>query len=109
MAIDITNQEALKKLTLKDLIADAVERKDKKALEWLKKEANAKKQRAKADGTTYEVNKSIVEIRAAYVKAFLGYQPKGKKSAEAAKARKREKKQKELDDMFADAFAALDK
>lgn len=48
MAIDIKSQEAIKKLKLVDLVNDAVERGDKAALEWLKKEANTLKKRTKA-------------------------------------------------------------
>ena len=108
MAIDLNNLEACRKLTLKDLVADAVERKDKKALAWLKEQSETMVDRTKEDGTTYKVNKSIVSIRAEYFKKFLNYQPKGKISAEQAKQRKREKKAKEVADMFADAFAMLE-
>ena len=40
MAIDIKNQEQLRKLTLEDLVNDAVERKDKDALRWLEDESS---------------------------------------------------------------------
>lgn len=106
MAIDITNPDSFKKLTLKDLIADAVERKDGKALKWLQEQANEKKERSK-DGTKYFVRKSIVEIRAAYVKKFLNYKTQGAVSKEKARAAKEAKVQKELDRMFAEAFAQL--
>ena len=109
MAIDLNNLEACRKLTLKDLIADAVERKDKKALVWLQEQSETMVDRTKEDGTTYKVNKSIVSIRSEYFKKFLDYKPKGKLSAEQAKQRKREKKAKEVADMFANAFAMLDK
>ena len=107
MAIDLNNSDVLKKLTLDDLIADAVERKDMAALEWLEKEANTTKERTKQDGTKYEVKKGIVEIRAAYIKKFLGYEPKGKASNAAAKKRAKEKKQKELNDKFKAAREAI--
>ena len=109
MALDLSSRESINKLTLDNLIADAVERGDKDALEWLQKEATSKKERTKADGTKYLVNKSIVEIRPAYIKKFLDYKPTSTLSAEQAKARKQEKKQKELEDKFAKAFAQLGK
>ncbi len=105
--IDITKPETFKKLTLKDLVADAVERKDEKALKWLQKQANEKKERTKENGEKYEVRKSIVEIRAAYVKDFLKYKTQGAVSKEKAKAAKEAKLQKELDDMFSKAFADI--
>lgn len=107
MAIDISKIEEFRKLKLEDLIADAVERNDKKALEWLKEESSKKDTRTRTDGTTYEVDKSIVSIRANYLKEFLGYKPASTLSKEAAKARKREKKEKEREELFANAFAKL--
>lgn len=109
MALDLTSRESINKITLDMLIADAVERNDEEALKWLQTEATTKKERTKADGTKYEVNKSIVEIRPAYIKKFLDYKPKSTLSAEQAKARKQEKKQKELEDKFTKAFAQLGK
>ena len=109
MAIDIKNQEAIKKLTLDDLINDAVERGDSKALDWLEKEANTLKTRTKTDGTKYEVKKSIVEIRPLYLAKFLEYKPKGNRNSELAKKRKKEEQQKKLDNKFAAARAKLAK
>lgn len=106
--IDINNAE-LNKLKLEDLIADAVERKDVAALEWLQVEANSMKQRTREDGTKYEVRKSIVEIRPAYLKKFLGYTSKSEASKERNKAQKKAKAQAALDDKFAAAFAAIGK
>ena len=109
MAIDISKQEELRRLKLEDLIADAVERKDKDALTWLKEESAKKDVRTKEDGTKYEVDKSIVSIRSNYLKKFLGYKPASTLSKEAMKARKREKREKEREDMFNQAFADLEK
>lgn len=109
MAIDIKNQEAIKKLTLDDLINDAVERGDIKALDWLEKEAHTKKPRKKADGTTYEANKSIIEIRPLYLKEFLGYKAKSSRASEEAKKRQKAEKEKKLNDKFAEARAKLGK
>ena len=107
MAIDITNQEAIKKLTLDDLLNDAVERGDAEAIDWLDKEAHTKKNRTKADGTTYKANKSIVEIRPEYLKKFLEYKPKGNRSSEQAKARKRQEAEKKLNAKFEEARKKL--
>lgn len=104
--IDIATAE-ITKLTLDDLIADAVARKDRAALEWLKEEANKMKKRTKEDGTTYEVRKSIVEIRPAYLKDFLGYQSKSEAAKEKAKAQKKARAQQKIDDAFAAAFAEI--
>lgn len=107
MAIDITKPASFSKLTLDDLIADAVERKDGEALKWLKVEANTMKDRTRTDGSTYKVRKSIVEIRAEYVKKYLGYTTESEAAKERARKAKQEKAQKKIDDAFADAFAKL--
>lgn len=107
MAIDITNPASFSSLTLDDLIADAVERKDIKALKWLKIEANTMKNRTRNDGTTYKVRKSIVEIRAEYVKEFLDYTPESEAAKERARKAKAEKAQKKIDDAFSKAFGDL--
>ncbi len=109
MAIDITNKDAIKKLTLDDLINDAVERGDAEALDWLEKEANTKKTRTRADGTKYEVNKSIVEIRPEYLKKFLNYQPASNRNSTASKERKKQEQKKKLDNKFAEARKKLGK
>lgn len=105
--IDINKPDEFKKLKLADLINDAVARKNKEALEWLKVEANSMKTRKREDGTEYEVRKSIVEIRANYVKKFLNYKTKGAAAKERAKQAKAEKQQREIDNMFEDAFKAI--
>ena len=107
IAINLSSQEEIRKLTLKDLIADAVERNDKDALKWLQEESSKKVERKREDGTAYEVDKSIVSIRAEYIKKFLDYKPASTLSKELAKARKREKREKERSDLFAEAFAKL--
>ena len=104
--IDITTAE-LNKLTLDNLIQDAVARKDVEALNWLKVQANEMKTRTREDGTKYEVRKSIVEIRPAYLKNFLGYQSKSDAAKERAKAQKKAKAQEKIDKAFEDAFAEL--
>ncbi len=109
MAININDKDAIKKLTLDDLINDAVERGDIKALDWLEKEAKTKKTRNKQDGTQYSANKSIVEIRPEYLKKFLSYKPKGSRSSEEAKKRKREQAEQKLNKKFEEARAKLQK
>lgn len=107
--IDITNPESYKKAELKDLIDDAVERKDEKALKWLEEESGKMKERTRSDGTKYMVKKSISEIRPAYLKQFCGYKTKSSVSKENEKARKRNKEEAKRKQMFADAFAQLKK
>lgn len=107
--IDITKPETYEKALLPDLINDAVARKDKKALEWLKKESETFKERTRADGTKYKVKKSISEIRPAYLKKFCGYKTKSSVSKENEKARKRKKEEDARKKMFADAFKKLQK
>ena len=107
MAINTDDQSAIRKLKLKDLLEDAVERKDKKAILWLQEQSNTSVTRNREDGTTYEVDKSIVSIRAQYLKDFLKYKSKGKVSAEIARAKKRAKRQEERNDMFAEALKNL--
>lgn len=105
--IDTNKPETFKTLTLKDLVADAIQRKNKDALEWLQTQANTMKERSRDDGSKYEVRKSIVEIRAEYVKKFLGYETKSAASKKKAQQAKKEKAQKEIDDLFANAFKQL--
>lgn len=105
--IDLTNPAEFKNLKLDDLIADAVERKDRKALEWLKDQATTTKKRTRDDGTTYEVKRSIVEIRANYLKEILKYKSKSELAKEKERQAKRDKAKKELEDKFEAAFAKL--
>lgn len=107
MAIDISSKEAIRKLTLKDLVADAVERKDIKALRFLEDESTRKETKTKEDGTTYEASINIIKIRTEYLKQFLGYVPQSALSKEAKKEQQKAKREKEKADMFADAFKAL--
>lgn len=108
MAINLNDQEALRKLTFKDLAEDAVERNDIEALRFLEDERHKVITRTRKDGTTYEVPNPIVSMRAAYIRKFLGYEPKKPdttKAREAAKA----KKQAEMDEYMADAFKRIGK
>ena len=71
--IDTTNQAAIQKITLKDLVDDAVERNDKPALRWLEDESDKQIERKKSDGTINMVDKTIVAIRAEYLRKYLEY------------------------------------
>jgi len=102
--IDTTNQAAIRKITLKDLVDDAVERNDKPALRWLEDESGKQVERKKSDGTVYMVDKTIVAIRAEYLRKFLDYVPSTNYSA-AAKAKAKEAKSA----MFAEAFKKVGK
>ena len=95
-----------KNMKLPDLIADAVARKDKKALEWLKIESGKKDDRTR-NGVNVKVNRNIAKIRADYARKFLDYKPKSAKSAEQARKRKQEKAEQARLDMFEKAFAEL--
>lgn len=107
MAIDITSKEAIRKLTLKELVADAVERKDIEALRFLEDESSKKETKTKEDGTTYEASINIIKIRTEYLKKFLGYVPQSELSKDAKRAQQKAKREKEKSDMFANAFKAL--
>ena len=105
--IDINNKEAIRKLTLKDMVEDAVARNDIKALRFLEDESRRKETKTKEDGTTYEASVHIIKIRTEYLKQFLGYVPQSELSKEAKKEQQKKKREKEKSDMFAEAFKAL--
>jgi len=106
--IDITNPDSIKAIKkVEQLITDAVERNDIEALKWLQAEAYATKTRKREDGSTYEVKKSITEIRAAYIKKFLNYKTKSEASKARSKQAKKDKEKEQLDNAFAKAFAKL--
>ena len=98
--------EEYKNAKLDDLIGDAVARKDKKALEWLKAESGKKDNRTR-NGVNIKVSKNINAIRADYAKKFLNYKPKSKQSAEALRKRKQEKAEQARLELFEKAFAEL--
>ncbi len=108
--IDINDREKIRKLTLEDMVNDAVERNDKKALRWLEDQSKEKTIRTRKDGTTYEVDKTLLAIRAEYLKKYLGYEPLSKKqNNERAKEKARKDKEQKRHDLFAKAFEALSK
>lgn len=110
MAIDITNQEQLRKLTLQDLVNDAVERKDKDALRWLEDESGKEVPVKDKEGNPTGKMKPnpLISYRAVYLEKFCGYKKADNKVySEAAKAAAKAKREAEKKDMFAKAFAQL--
>jgi hypothetical protein len=105
MAIDITNQEQIRKLTLDDLMEDAVERKDKEALRWLEDEAFKTTTRKNKAGEEITVSKPLISIRAEYLRKFLGYVPAPSKSYNSEKEKAKRDAEKRA--KFAAAFARL--
>ena len=94
-------------MSIDDLIADAVKRKDKEALLWIQQEAH-KKDIRKKDGKDIEVSHSIISLKFDYAKKFLGYSPKDKvKNYEELRKRSQEKKKRALDAKFAKALEAI--
>lgn len=94
-------------MSLDDLIADAIARKDKSAIQWLQKET-ARKDIRKRDGKEVEVSHSIISLKFDYAKKFLGYEPKDKvRNYADVRRRNQEKKQRELEDKFAAALDAI--
>ena len=95
-------------MSIDDLIADAVARKDKEALLWLQQEANRKDVRKK-DGKNVEVAHSVISLKFDYAKKFLGYSPKDKvKDYAELRRRSQEKKKRALDEKFAEALKAIE-
>lgn len=99
--INIDNME-IKKLTLADLIADAAERNNREALEWLRTEANKMVDRKAKDGTVTQVHQSVNAFRTEYLTRFCGYSKKQTVQRTAA-----EKREKKMNDMFDAAFAQI--
>ena len=99
--ININNME-IKKLTLTDLINDAVERNDREALEWLKIESKKEIECKGRGGTTIMKRQPVQKYRVRYLELFCGY-----KKSDVAKSIAKQKSDKALDDMFTEAFAQL--
>ena len=96
-------------MSIDNLIADAVARKDKEALLWIQQESS-KKDIRKKDDQEIEVAHSITTLKFDYAKRFLGYTPKDKvKNYAEMRRRAQEKKRKALEEKFAAALAAIDK
>lgn len=100
--IDVKNVN-IQKLTLVDLVNDAVDRKDKAALEFLQAESKKKVERKRKDGSTVIVMQPVNQYRVAYLTKFCGYVKKS-----SVKLNAEQKREKKLNDMFSSAFAALE-
>lgn len=105
MAIDIKDQKAIRKLTLDDLMEDAVERNDKEALRWLEDEAFKTATRKNKAGEDVVVSKPLISTRAEYLRKFLGYVPAPNKSYDREKEKAKRDAEKRA--KFAAAFARL--
>lgn len=104
--IDIKDQAAIRKLTLENLIDDAVERNDKEALRWLEDETFKMVKRKKKDSDeTIEADNPIISIRAEYLRKFLGYVPAPNKAYDREKEKAKRDAEKRA--KFAAAFARL--
>lgn len=99
--IDINNVN-IQKLKLIDLIADAQERKDRAALEWLKEQAMKQVERKGKNGTVMAYQ-PVNCYRMAYLTKFCGYTKKS-----TVKLTAEEKRKKKLEDMFAKAIADME-
>ncbi len=98
--------EEYKKVTLIDLINDAIARGDSKALSFLDTES-AKKDTRTRNGQNIKVQHNIATLRADYAKKFLGYKPKSSKSAEQARKRKQQEAEEQRNKLFEEAFKRL--
>lgn len=108
--IDITNQEAIRKLTREDLMSDAIARNDKAALRWLEdeffKEVPCKDKDGKETGD-FKPN-PLISVRAEYLRKFCGYTPKDSKAHNASsKAKAKAEREAALRKQFEDAFRQI--
>lgn len=99
--IDINNVN-IQKLKLTDLIADATERNDKEALEWLREQAMKKVTCTGKDGTTTEKYQPANMFRIEYLAKFCGYKRKNTEKLTAE-----QKRERMLNAMFDEAFANI--
>lgn len=99
--IDINNVN-IQKLKLTDLIADAVDRNDAEALNWLRDEAKKKVQCKGKDDSTTEKFQPVNMFRIEYLTRFCGYKKK-----EVVKLTAEQKRERMLNAMFDEAFAKI--
>ena len=99
--IDINNVN-IRELKLADLVADATERNDKEALEWLREQAMKKVPHKGKGDTTTEKYQPVNMFRVEYLTKFCGYKKK-----EAVKLTAEQKREQMLDAMFNEAFAKI--
>lgn len=101
MAIDITNPGSFASLKLEDLVADAAERKDRLAYNWLLKQDTEEVERELKNGKKITVAKPLTTIRKEYLRDFLGYKPATSDEAKArAKAAAKAKRKAEHEEIF---------
>lgn len=99
--IDINNMN-IKEITLEDLVNDAIDRKDREALEWLKTESTKEIACKGKNDTTIMKRQPVQKYRTRYLELFCGY-----KKTDVAKTTAKQKSDKKLADMFDAAFAQL--
>lgn len=101
MAIDITNPASFSSLKLEDLIADAAERKDRAAFNWLMVQSEKEVERELKNGQKIMVAKPLTTIRKEYLRDYLGYKPATSEEAKArAKAKAKAKRKAEHEELF---------
>lgn len=94
-------------LTLDDLIADAVARKDKEGLEYLHTESTKQVKRT-LRGVEMMIDQPLNIYRNNYLKKYCGYKTKAERAKEADKEAKKAKARQEREDKFANAFKMLE-
>ena len=100
MAININNVN-INELKLEDLVNDAVDRKNREALEWLKAEST-KEIECKGKNGPIMKRQPVHKYRSRYLELFCGYKKK-----EVVKMTAKQKSDKKLNDMFSAAFDQL--
>ena len=103
MAIIDIKKVNIQKLTLRDLINDAVAREDKEAQEWLRSEAMKEIEFTDKDGNIKKKFQPANQFRVEYLEKFCGY----KKKRKAEKPTAAEKRERMLKGMFDEAFAKI--
>lgn len=103
----------MKDIDLDTLIADAVERKNKEAFDFLEKASKEKVVRKTRGGESIECLRSISSYRAEYLKLYCGYKTNSSKELteaekKAIKERAKAKKAKVIADKFANARALFE-
>lgn len=118
--IDVNAKDfSLAAVTLQMMVNDAVERGDKEALRFLEDNATATvmrkidKEKEMTEDNCREVTKPVTMYRVEYLTKYCGYVVKKYAPSDEAKAKARErakaKAKKERENLFANAFAALNK
>ena len=98
--IDINNMD-INKLTLEDLVNDAVDRNDMEALKWLQDESSKEIECKGKDGTIMKCQ-PVYKYRRRYLELFCGY-----KKEQPVKMTAKQKSDQKRKAMFDAAFAQL--